>query len=141
MPALKAIVRKAPVVLTIDLIVAGDLIDQNIFIADRNYTVEEVRWSHAVAGSGGAASVDVKKCTGTTAAASGTTVLGSTFDLTATANTVVTKNRANAGVVSTPVATLAAGDRLALDFTGTLTSMTQGTMTVVLSPVTGVPGR
>lgn len=135
MPALKAVAKRAPVVVSVSLPLNGDAVDQNVFIADREYTVEAVRESHAVAGSDvGAVTLDVKKATGTTAIASGTTVLGSTFDLKGTANTVVTKTRANAGVVSTPVATLSAGDRLGFDITGTTTAVAGVCVSIVLNP-------
>jgi hypothetical protein len=141
MPALKAVAKRAPLVLS--FVGAGGtnslLTDMHLFVADREYTVESAIEVHAVAGSdGGAVTGDIKKCTGTTAIASGTTVLGSTFDLKSTAYTNVTKSRANGGVVSTPVATLARGDRLVWDITGTLTALSGVTLTVVLNP-TGKP--
>ena len=135
MPALKAIAKLAPVVLTIHNPLNADNVDQNVFIADRDYTVESVAESHAVAGNdAGAVTLDVKKAEGTTAIASGTTVLASTFDLKGTANTVVTKNRPNGGVVTTPVATLNAGDRLGIDVTGTITTLAGVCVTIVLRP-------
>lgn len=135
----KAISDRAPVVLTINLPLNGDCVDQNVFIADRPYDVIAVRESHAVAGNdAGAVTLDVKKATSTTAIASGTTVLASTFDMKGTANTVVTKTRANAGVVSTAVATLAQGDRLGLDFTGTITTLSGVQVSIMLRP-SGVP--
>jgi hypothetical protein len=133
MPALKAVAKRAPVVLTVVHPLGTGCVDQNVFVADREYTVEAVRVSYATA-NGAAFTLDVKKATSTTAIASGTTVLGSTFDLNSTINTVVSKTRANAGVVSTPVATLAAGDRLGFDFTGTVTSIAGVTISVVLNP-------
>jgi hypothetical protein len=139
MPALKSIAKLAPVVVTVHAVLNGDNVDQNIFIADRPYRVLAVRESHATAGNdAGAVSLDVKKATGTTAIASGTTVLGSTFDLKGTANTVVTKTRDNGGVVATAVATLAEGDRLGLDVTGTITTLAGVCVSIVLQP-TGVP--
>lgn len=142
MPALKAISKRAPVVITVNCPLNGDNVDQVVFIADRAYTVEAVYESHATAGTdAGAVSLDVKKATGTTAIASGTTVLGSTFDMKGTINTVVSKTRASGGVVSTAVATLAAGDRLGLDYTGVITALAGVAVTVVLQPVTGTLGR
>lgn len=137
--SLKAVARRAPVVLSFSLPLNGDAVDQNLFVADRAYRVEAVRESHATAGSdGGAVTLDVKKATGTTAIASGTTVLGSTFNLKGTANTVQTKTRANGGVVSTPVGFLAEGDRLGIDITGTTTALAGVVVSVVLTPV-GTP--
>lgn len=135
MAALKAIGKLAPQVISVSLAVNGDVIDQNLFIADRPYRVVEVREAHPVAGTdAGAVTLDVKKATGTTAIASGTTVLGSTFDLKGTINTVVAKTRANGGVVSTPVGYLAQGDRLGVDITGVTTSITQVVLSIVLEP-------
>jgi hypothetical protein len=138
MPFKKAVAKRAPVVVSVALPLNGDVVDQNIFIADRAYDVLEVRESHAAAGNdAGAVTLDVKKATGTTAIASGTTVLGSTFSLKGTANTVVEKTRENGGVVSTAVARLAKGDRLGLDITGTTTNVTGVCVSVVLNPVLG----
>jgi alcohol dehydrogenase YqhD (iron-dependent ADH family) len=103
-------------------------VDTTAFIADRAYTVTKVRAVNTIAGTGGAASVDVKKCTGTQAPASGTTMLTAAFDLTTTANTVTTPTLTTGAVL-----TLAAGDRIALDFTGTLTSLV-GLIEIFVSP-------
>lgn len=136
--SLKAIAKRAPVVLTVTLAVNGSVIDQDIFIADRAYRVLEVRESHGTKGTDASAvTLDVKKATGTTAIASGTTVLGSTFNLKGTINTVVAKSIENGGVVKTAVGFLAAGDRLGLDITGTTTSVAGVVVSVVLEPVTG----
>jgi hypothetical protein len=133
---LKSVAKLSPVVLTVNLPLNGDAVDQNVFIADRAYEVEAVRESHATAGSdGGAVTLDVKKATGTTAIASGTTVLGSTFDLKGTANTVVHKTKGNGGVVATSVGRLAEGDRLGIDITGTITAVAGVQVTIVLKPL------
>lgn len=72
---------------------------------------------HGVVG-GANAKVTVEKLTGTTASGSGTALLMSSFDLTATANTV--QNRVG-GNFQNSVFNLATGDRLGLTTTGTLT--------------------
>jgi hypothetical protein len=97
------------------------------FIADRPYVVIQAQEIHAVASSGGATTLAITKDTGTGAPASGTNVLSSTFDLAATANTLQSLN-----AVTTGVATLNVGDRLALKLTGTPTSMTNVTVTIAL---------
>lgn len=137
--ALKAVARRAPVIITIPLVLNSAAVDQNIFIADRIYEIESISESHAVAGNdAGAVTMDVKKASGTTAIASGTSVLASTFNMKSTANTPVSKTKANGGLSTTVGATrLAAGDRLGLDITGTTTSYADGTVTVVLTPVHG----
>lgn len=131
----KAIADRAPVVISIVQPVNAGNIDQDVFIADRPYDVIAVRETHGVAGSdGGAVTLDVVKATGTTAIASGTTVLSSTFNMKSTANTPVTKTRSNGGVVSTPVATLAEGDRLGFNYTGTITALAGVAVSIVLRP-------
>lgn len=106
------------------LLVAGS-VDTHCFIADRAYKVASVKHIVSVGASG--ATLDVKKCTGTQAPAAGTTTLNATLDLNATANTTTT-----AVLSATPAnLLLAAGDRLALDFSGTLTGLV-GAVTIYL---------
>lgn len=139
--SLKAIAKRAPVVLTITLPLNGDVVDQDVFVSDRAYRVLEVQESHGTKGTdAGAVTLDVVKATGTTAIASGTTVLSSTFDLKGTINTVVTKSIKNGGLVSTPAGYLAAGDRLGFNITGTTTAVAGAVVTIVLEPVTGDAG-
>lgn len=78
-------------------------------------------------GTAASATIDVKKAPSGTAAASGTSVLASAFAADATTNTNVT------GTLSATAAalSLAAGDSLCLDVTGTLTSAT-GVITLEL---------
>lgn len=87
------------------------------------FTVTEGRWQvtyateiHTVVGGAGA-QVDVKVSTDTQAPASGTTQLDSVFDLTTTVNTVVNK-----ALIASPTV-LGPGDRVSLDFGGTLTGL------------------
>jgi hypothetical protein len=109
---------------------AAATVEQDFFIADRPYEVTGVRQTHSVAGGSGAAVV-VEKCTGTQAPAGGVPIHVGSFDLTATANTVQT---------ALPSATaadrvLAAGDRLSIDFAGTLTGLVGLTIVVSLKPL------
>jgi len=131
----KAVADRAPVIVTVHMPLTADAIDRNVFVADRPYDVISVSESHGTAGNdAGAVTLDVVKATGTTAVASGSTVLGSTFNMKSTANTPVHKTRKNGGVLSTPVATLAQGDRLGFNITGTTTAYADGVVTVVLRP-------
>ncbi len=105
-----------------------------IFIADRAYQVTAVREVHSVAG-GASAAVRPRKITDTSApgAAAGATVKELTtaaIDLTATINTVVSP------ALSATVADLqlAAGDRIALNFSGTLTGLV-GLIEIVLKAI------
>ena len=110
-------------------VVAED-VSQNIFVADKKYNILSVSEVHSTAGSdNGTVSVDVQACNSTQAPGSGTTVLASVFNLKSTANTVVNKT------LATTLPTLAVGDRLAVNFTGTPTSLAGVVITVVLQPV------
>jgi hypothetical protein len=72
---------------------------------------------------GASAAVGVTKCTGTTAPGSGTAITSADFDLTATANTVVSKTVAS-GLTSTGAdRKITTGNSFALNFSGTLTGL------------------
>jgi hypothetical protein len=92
-------------------------IDSNIFIADKPCILKEVKFVVTIAAA--SATLDLKKCTGTTVPASGTTMLSSTIALDTTINTVTTKNLTTtaANLVLQP------GDRIAADLSGTLTGL------------------
>lgn len=126
----------SPLILSIPMTVNGDVIDTPAFCVPFGceFEITEVMETHAVLGTDGAAvTLDVKRCTGTQTPAQGTSMLSSTFDLKATINTVVRKIR-GAGLLagSAWVRTLRAGDRLAIDITGTTTSVAGVNVTVVL---------
>lgn len=94
-------------------------VDSWVFIADRAYNLVAVRENHSVVG-GAAAATRLRKVTATgvaPGAAAGATVIEliPSLDLTATANTTVTP------VIT--VASVGQGDRLGLDFSGTLTGL------------------
>jgi hypothetical protein len=104
-------------------------VDDNIFIADRAYRVLSIAEVHAVAGNdAGAVTLQLRKCTGTQAPSAGAALTTATFNLKSTANTVVTATL----TATTADLALAAGDRLAADFTGTLTALAGGVVTIVL---------
>lgn len=104
---------------------AGEtLADLSFYIAARPVKVVGARASHGTAGSdGGAVTLQVTKCTTTQAPSAGTPLLTNNtnagFDLKATANTPQT----GALVGTAASVTLAAGNRLALDLTGTPTAV------------------
>lgn len=109
------------VVVTFNYDINGDAVDTWVFVADTDYEVTKVYLIPTVAGTNGSAvTADVMKASGTTAVSSGTTILSAanSLDLKGTANTLQT------GTLSTTQATrrLTAGDRLGVNFTGTLTS-------------------
>lgn len=100
---------------------AGEtLADLAFFLASRSYKVFGVRLIQDVAGSdGGAVTLMLEKLTGTTAPGSGTSLMTVAFDLKATARTPQT----GALVASAASLTLAAGNRLGLNLTGTPTAV------------------
>lgn len=108
--------------------------DSAFFVAPRPVRVVAISEVHAVA-AGGASVVQVVKDTGTTAPGAGTDLLTNTtntgFDLAATANTVqVGTLVATAGVTS-----LAAGDRLSVDYAQAVQSTVGVVITVCLAPI------
>lgn len=110
------------------------------FISDGYYEVVEVRKRHSVNG-GAAAAVDVQKTPAGTALGAGTSVLGSTFDLTANANSATGGQKLRSGSGATALATartscqLAPGDSLGVVLTGTLTALVGLALDVVLKRI------
>jgi hypothetical protein len=106
--------------------IAAASVDSHVFIATKACEVRGIREIHTAAGGSGAA-VRARKCTGTTVPGSGAALHTADFDLTATANTVQT------GTLTATAAdlVLAAGNTIALDFTGTLTALL-GVVTIEL---------
>lgn len=99
------------------------------FICPFNCTITKVKEIHQTAGSdAGAVTLDLEKLTGTTAPDSGVSALASTLSLKATANTVQT------ATLTTTLGNknLTIGDRLCLKDTGTLTDVTNVTISVEL---------
>ena len=92
----------------------------------------EVMWvaeSHIVAGTNaGAVTMDVVKLTSGQAVASGVSILTAEFDMKSTANTPVQKQ----GKDLANTRQLKNGERLALDFTGTLTDLAGVQVTLYL---------
>lgn len=111
-------------------------VDKWVFVADRAYKVIAIKESHSVVG-GTSAAVSPRKVTDTSApgAGAGATVKELTtgaFDLT----TGVAVNTSTSGTLSSTASDLilAAGDKIGLDFSGTLTGLV-GSMTIYLRPV------
>jgi hypothetical protein len=119
---------------TITRTILAASVDEHIWIAPFACQVVSVKEIHSVVG-GGSAAVRPRKITDTSApgAAAGATVTEITtagFDLTATVNTTQT------GTLSATAAdyTLAAGDKISLDFSGTLTGLV-GIITIAVKAV------
>lgn len=114
----------------------GELADEAFFVANRAYEVVAVREIHSTAGTHSAAvNLQVTKDTGTEAPGAGADLLTNNtnagFDLKGTANTV------QSGTLTATTANLqlAAGDRLSVDFAGTLTSLAGVVLTVSLKRI------
>lgn len=87
---------------------------------------------HTVAGTSvGTVTLDIEKCTGTTAIGAGTSILATAFNLKSTAYTPVFKS----GVTLSTARQLATGDRLALKTSGTLTSLEGVQVTLNIKPL------
>jgi hypothetical protein len=108
---------------------AATAVDRNVFVADRAYQLVSVEAAHATASTSG--TLDIEKCTGTTAPGSGTSMLTGTLDLAGAANTVVS-GTLHATAANT---VLADGDRIAYDFGGTVTNLVGAAVTIVLRPI------
>lgn len=107
--------------------------DNVIYIANCPMEVTEIKCMPVVAGSDGSAvTAEIKKASGTTATGSGTSVATGTFDLKGTAYTVQTATLSG----TKSVRELASGDRLGVDFTGTLTAA-EGFIQVRLKRIQG----
>lgn len=106
------------------------LADQPFFIANQAYNVKVIYEIHAVACATAATCVVKKVASGQTIA-NGAALQSSTFALDGTAETQQT------ATLSTNPATvqLVAGDRLAVDYTGTLTTLSGVVITVFLQPL------
>lgn len=118
-------------VITVPLTAASA--SQPVFIANDDYIIEGITATFGTASTSG--TVQLEKCTGTTALASGTNVLTGTFSLAGTANTPVS------GVLSANPITLslANGNRLNLIIAGTMTNLATAIVTIYLKrALTGV---
>lgn len=106
---------------------ATDLV---FFVAPRAMRILGISQVHSVA-AGGTSVLQVVKDTGTSAPGAGTDLLSTGFNLNATANTVQT------GALSTTPAdlSLAAGDRLAVDFADAIQSSAGVVVTVMMVPI------
>lgn len=130
---LKAIAQHAPVIFSRHW-TAGEAADSHIFTADRGYELLEVNEVHRVAGAG-STTLMIEKAPSGTAPGSGTDLLGTAFATDSTADTPVHKTAAGGGLVASKVSrTLARGDSLVADFTGTMTAY-EGGVTIVLRPL------
>jgi hypothetical protein len=117
---------------TYSMLANGSLADQHFFVAPQALTVVAISEVHSTAGSdGGAVTIMVERLQGTEAqGGNGDDLLTAGFNAKGTANTVQT------GTLTTTTANLnlSSGDRLGLDFVGTLTALAGVVVTVAMSP-------
>jgi len=106
---------------TFAVMVAAAQSNGPFFVSDGDFEIVSIGEVHSVAGAG-SSTLDIKKCTGTQAPASGTSVLTSTFALDSTANTTVSKTLASGITATQATRRIAAGDRLAAIWGGTVTA-------------------
>lgn len=121
---------------TVFCLLNEDCVDQAFFIADRAYQVTAIREIHAVAGDdAGAVNIQVTKDTGTDAPGAGANLL--TNNANAGFNAKGTANTVQAGTLTATGADLllAAGNRLSLDFAGTVATLAGVVVVVTLAPV------
>lgn len=116
---------------SVSLPLNGDCVDQVIFIAPAKCVILGASEVHAVAGNdAGAVSLQLTKDTGTDAPGAGTDLLTNNssvgFDLKGAANTV----QESSLVVAQSSLVLQKGNRLSLDFAGTVTTLSGAAVTV-----------
>jgi hypothetical protein len=95
--------------------------DKAFFIAPFDLTIKAIDYVHATAGSdGGAVTLNLERLQGTEApGGNGDALLATAFNCKGTANTV----QNGALTATTASLTLSKGNRLGLDYTGTLTAL------------------
>lgn len=117
----------APIV--VPVFIDAATVDRNVFTAPFACELVAATEVHGVASSSG--TLQVQKCTGTTAPGSGTPLLTGTVSLAGAANTVI-----GASLIATTASKrFAAGDRCAIDIGGTMTNLAGGVVTLVFKQV------
>lgn len=129
----KAFVRYAPQVFSVHF-TPGEAVDKEVFTAPFPCKLLKVTEVHVAAGNA-SSTAQIEKTPSGTAPASGTDLLSTAFALDSTADTPVAKVLAD--MASDAARTLAEGDSLSVDFTGTITNY-EGAFTFVILP-TGLP--
>lgn len=117
----------------------GSLADQIFYIAERAMTITGITEIHKTAGTNGSAVTSViRKISsgGSATISAGTALMTNTFNMKGTANTLQTATLPtnDDGSLNLTTLTLAAGDMLAIDFTGTLTTLAGVVVTVTAIP-------
>ena len=113
----------------------GDLADRIFFIAPRPMLIKSIKECHNVLGTNGSAvTASIKKQDSTETESQGDVLLSSVFSLKTTINTV----QEGALVTTAGYTRMAAGDRLSVDFAGTLTAVAGLCIMVEFEPLEDV---
>jgi hypothetical protein len=125
--------------LAVSLPANADQADQNIFLcpAGEIFEVLAISEVHTTAGTdAGAVTLQMQKCTGTQAPSAGTNLLTAALSMKTTANTPQYASQLLGTMVTDrSKLRLTGGDRLALDYTGTVTSLAGVAITVTMKRV------
>lgn len=105
------------------------------FVANAPYTVSAVRWAHSTAGSSATCLIEMTKDTSTDAPGAGTALLTNNTNTGFNGNATADVPQTGALVTTAGATTLAIGNRLSLDFNGTLTALAGVCCTVSLTPI------
>lgn len=107
------------------------MVDQCVFIVPYAMKVVGIQEIHATAGDdAGAVTINLTKDTATTAPGAGTTIMSGTFNAKGTAN--VLQSATLTGTAAD--LTLAAGDRIGVNFTGTIATLAGLVITLIVEP-------
>ena len=133
----KAAAWQSPVVLTFSAGPNAALLtspDVGIWLADADAELVWAAEIHATLGTDGSpVTADLVRCASAVAAASGTSLLSSTFNLKATINTRQLKSVSTGGLAAARL--IYAGESLAINFAGVMTALTGVNITVVLNRI------
>lgn len=110
----------------------GSLATMAFHLANRPMTVQKVMAVWSAAGTdAGAVTIDITKDTSTNAPGAGTSILSAALSVKTTANTVATP----ALTATAATKLMAAGDRLSIKYTGTLTALAGMVVVVWFNPI------
>jgi len=112
----------------------GPVVDSTVFIADDAWQITKIEEVHTVAENTAypnTGNLTIRKCTGTEAPSSGDAMHNATMWMNSTINTVVTPTLSG---VSANL-TLADGDRICMDFNGTMSTYAGGCLTIHMKRV------
>ncbi len=112
----------------------GPVVDSTVFIADDAWQITKIEEVHTVAENTAypnTGNLTIRKCTGTEAPSAGDAMHNATMWMNSTINTVVTPTLSG---VSANL-TLADGDRICMDFNGTMSTYAGGCLTIHMKRV------